>query len=99
MGIDEAQLRKEIAREIRAELEAEMRAEQLERQRKAELDAAFAPAIQSANREQQWERGRVHAGQVSDAAKIIGAALTEQMVAGLPGTHIYEDGFGDGTNR
>lgn len=88
----------QIRAEIRAELEAELRAETVERQRTAELNANFSQAIQSANREKQWEHGRVSA-QATGAAKIVGAALADQMIAGLPGTPIYEDGFGDGTNR
>ena len=93
--MDETQLRAQL----RAEIEAELRAELGEKQRKAEFDAAFAPVIQSANRERNWERGPASTARPprTSAAGIIGEALAEQMIAGLPGTVLDEDGYGDGS--
>lgn len=92
--VDEAQLRAEI----RAELEAEMRGDMEEQRRKQDLDAHFAPVVQSARREQSWDSQRpIQGAPVTTAANIIGTVLAEQMLAGMPGTHLHEDGFGDGS--
>jgi hypothetical protein len=97
-GIDEAQLRAEIEKEIRAKLEAETELRLREEQRKAELNAAFTPAVQSANREDSWARAGAMGPRPSrdSAAGIIGEALFEQMAAGLRGTDIEDDGLGNG---
>jgi hypothetical protein len=95
--LDEAHLRKEIEREIRAKIEAETEARLREEQRRRELNAAFTPALRSANRESAWERQGARGAAVTDATEIIGAALADQMIAGLRGTDLHEDGMGDGT--
>jgi hypothetical protein len=97
--MDEAQLKREIERELRAKIEAEVEAELREEQAKARLNAAWAPHVQSANREQAWERQGAMTVRPSreSAASILGTALAEQMLAGLPGTYLEDDGFGDGT--
>ena len=99
-GIDEAQLRREIEAQVRAEMEAEVRAEAEEKQRQAALNAALNRTVQSATREDSYGLRNPVSGprpQQDAAAAIIGAALAGQMIAGLPGTDMHEDGFGDGT--
>lgn len=96
MGImfDEAEYREKI----RAQIEAEERAAAAERKRKVELDQAMNATVQSANREAGWERAGAMAPRPKpdSAAAIIGAALAEQMVAGMPGTLLEDDNLGDG---
>ena len=92
----DAQELEQIKQQLREELKAEIRAEQQDTQWKAGVNEA----VQSANREQSWDRSHARTFGVrprrDSAAGILGAALADQMVAGLKGTGLEDDGLGDG---
>jgi len=95
--MDKEQIKAELKAELRAELEAELRAEMLEEARAQRMNASLETQVRSARQEAGWERQGVRNAQVTDSARMIGEVLAEQMLAGMPGTHINDDGFGDGT--
>ena len=86
--MDEAQVRAEIEAKVRAEIEAELRGKQA-------MDAALRAAQASAGRVANMGVLREDYGAApSDNARIYGAVLAAQMLAGDPGTPLNADGYG-----